>query len=167
MKKVLSLAIAVFVLSLSVLPVFAESFTSPKATTADYIIRFDDVDGGHAVAEYKTEVGEDGKQTVVITGVPDDGYDFVQWVIDGDYTTVGKLTDKTIELVISGDIHVKPAFAKKGEAATKPAGGEKVVDNSSKSPQTGSSGMAYAVFFVSAAALIAVVTIAKRRSAEK
>ena len=53
MKKVLAITVAVLMLALSAIPAFAESIDSPKATTANYIIKFpgdDDIVGGHAVA---------------------------------------------------------------------------------------------------------------------
>lgn len=169
--------IAVFLLAVSVMPAFAagSDVVSPQPTKANYIIYIDeDTEGGRAVAEYETEVRDDGKQTVVIHGIPDDGYTFDHWEINGDYTPSGDLTEPDIRMEIGSDINVKPVFTKSGVPATtsapdnKPADTEKVVDNGSKSPQTGSSdAVAYAVIFVSAVALVAVITIAKRRSTDK
>lgn len=174
MKKVFAIAVAVLLIAVSALPVFAESVTSPKATTADYIINVpEDVDGGKVVFDFKTDVDEDGNQVVVIRGIPEDDYDFAGWTIDGDYVPHGSLTDSELELLISGDIKVVPSFVKKGETVPATQGGstpagDKVVDDGSKSPKTGSSdSVAYFVLFTSIAALLVTVAVAKRRSADR
>ena len=80
MKKVLSIAIAaVMLIAVSVLPAFADSVNSPGSSKANYVIHIIDYEGGHAVSEYKTDVDESGKQTVAITGIPDEGYEFTKW----------------------------------------------------------------------------------------
>ena len=171
MKKIAAAALALLLIVFSALPVFAESIDSPDATKTNYIIHIPtDIDGGTASFEYVTDVGDDGTQTVIIRGVPDDGFDLTGWDIVGDYTPVTDLTQSEIKLIISGDIDVKPVFTKKGApATTSPVPSPtKVVDNGSKSPKTGSGdGIFWVLFLGSAAALAAVVTIAKRRSVNK
>ena len=170
MKKVMAIAIAVVLVALSALPAFAATIESPSPTRAYYIIITDDeIDGGKVVADYETEVGEDGKQTGIITGIPDDGYEFERWEIDGDYVPLGDLTDSKLELIISSDIRVKAVFKKVGSVVTTTSPSQdKVVDNGSKSPQTGSGDHTpYVILFGSVVALLAVVAVAKRRSAKK
>ena len=176
MKKVLTIAVAVLLIAVSVMPAFAAGVDSPGATKANYVIHIiGDGEGGHVVNEYKTDVDENGKQTVVITGIPDEGYEFTGWEIEGDYVPQGDMTDAELELIISGDIDVKPNFKKTSTddttatTETKAVPTEKkVIDDGSKSPQTGSSdGFAYAILIVSLIALSAVVIVAKRRSTDK
>lgn len=166
MKKVISIAVAVLLIALSVMPAFAESVTSPKATTANYVIYIDeDAEGGKVVYDFETSVGEDGKQTVVIHGVPNEGYEFSSWTIDGDYVPSGSLSDADLELVIAGDIKVHPVFVKAGEPATKAPDQPKQTDDSSKSPKTGTdTAVPYVVVTLAVAALAAVVFTAKRRA---
>ena len=170
MKKVLAISIAVLLIALSAIPVFADDVDSPKATKSNYIIHIpDDIEGGTATFEYVTDVGDDGTQTVIIKGIPDEGYDFSNWDITGDYTPIGGTDGNEIKLVISGDITAVPKFVKSGAPATTPVPTpSKAVDDSSKSPKTGSDDTA--VWFIllgSAAVLVAVGTIAKRRSVNK
>ena len=47
MKKFIAIAVAVLLVALSALPVFAESLNSPIATKANYVIHTsDDIEGG-------------------------------------------------------------------------------------------------------------------------
>ena len=174
MKKIFAIAIAVVLIAVSALPVFAAPVISPSATTANYIINIpDDIEGGSATVDVITDVDEDGNEVIVIRGVPEDGYDFAGWEIDGEFIPHGDLTDIELELIISGDVKVVPKFVKKGESVpTSPTGtpgsGEKVVDGGSKSPQTGSGDFAvYIVLFASVAALLATVAVVKRRSTNR
>ena len=173
MKKVFAIAIAaVLLIAVSVLPAFADSVNSPDATKANYVIHIIDDDGGHVVKEYKTDVDEGGKQTVVITGIPDEGYEFSKWEITGDYVPQGDLTDPTLELIISSDISAKPVFVKTqpGTDSTTATKSEepKNIDYGNKSPKTGSSdGAVVAILIVAVLALGAVVVVAKRRSTDK
>ena len=168
MKKFFAIAIAVLLIAVSAFPAFASNVVSPVPTKANYIVETEEEEGGHIDVDYKTGVDENGNQTVVITAVPKDGYEFKEWIINGQYTTNGSLTSAVLEMIISSDMKVKAVYAKKGEAPTEKPADNKVVDNGTKSPQTGSDDFApYVVLFVSAAALAAVVIAAKRRSANK
>lgn len=167
MKKALSVVVAVLLIALSVMPAFAESVTSPKATTANYIITIDDAEGGTVVYSYKTEVDENGRQTVEISAVPAEGYEFSKWIIDGVYLSSDELTKADLELIISTDVKLHPVFQKTGQSATG-VPGEKKQDDSSKSPKTGEAGTAvpYVVLSLAVIALGAVIVTAKRRSAK-
>ena len=175
MKKCIAIAIAVLLLAVSVLPAFAENIDSPHATKANYIVEVEEEEGGHVDVDYKTGVDDDGNQTIVITAVPKDGYTFAGWIINGSYTTNGSLSDAVLELIISGDISVRATYSKNAEGSTSPSETptqapteSRVVDDSTKSPQTGSADFApYVVLVLSAAALIAVIATAKRRKADK
>ena len=174
MKKVLSIAIAaVMLIAVSVLPAFADSINSPGSTKANYVIHIiGDDEGGHVVMDYKTDVDESGKQTVVITGIPDAGYEFTKWIIDGDFVPQGDLTDASLELIISSDITAQPVFTKiqSGTDATTATKSDepKNIDYGNKSPKTGSSdGAVVAILIVAVLALGAVVFVAKRRSTDK
>ena len=165
MKKVISILAAVLLIALSVVPAFAESVDSPTAPRPNYIVTIVDVEGGSATFEYVTEVDNDGKQTIKLVATTEDGYEFTGWTIN-DVVIEGQ---PVLEYVINSDVTVTPAFVKKGETKpTTPAKtDDKVVDNGDKSPKTGEDFAAYAILAVSAIALAAVVTVAKRRSAQK
>lgn len=175
MKKALTVAIAVLLVALSVLPAFAESVQSPTAKPTKYVVTVDtSAGGGSADVKYEGEIGPDGMQKILLTASPEEGFVFLGWSIAGSYTPVGKLTDATLEVIASGDLTVVPTFAKKGSPEeTKPfvpsePGGDKSKDTGSKSPQTGSQdAVAYIILGVSALAVAAVVVSAKRRSAKK
>ena len=52
--------------------------------------------------------------TVTITATPEEGYEFVEWVIDGDYELPGggKLTDPNLVIKPNSDIHAHAKFKK-------------------------------------------------------
>ena len=173
MKKLLTVAIAVLVLALSVVPAFAVE--SPTAKPTSYVITFVDDDGVHGTATYETQIGEDGTQKVTISANVDSGYDFTGWVIEGSYTTNGTLDGNPLGLTISSDLTVYTHGKKTGTTDATDATGStkattpgKKTDDGSKSPQTGSQDtMVYIVLGLSVAALMAGVIVAKRRSSEK
>ena len=190
MKKLFTVALAVLVIALSVLPAFAVE--SPTAKPNSYVITFIDDNGVKGSATYETEIGEDGTQKVTISANVSDGYDFTGWVIEGSYTTNGTMDSNPLGLTISSDLTVYTHAKAKGDTTptgtgttdatdatgttktTTPGGGStpgsggKTADNGSKSPQTGSNdSVVYIVLGLSAAALVAGVIVAKRRSSEK
>lgn len=176
MKKLLTVAIAVLVLALSVVPAFAVE--SPTAKPTSYVITFVDDAGVHGTATYETQIGEDGTQKVTISANVDSGYNFTGWVIEGSYTTDGTLDGNPLGLTISSDLtvytHGKETGTTDSTGATGATGSTKATtpgkktDDGSKSPQTGSQDtMVYIVLGLSAAALMAGVIVAKRRSSEK
>ena len=159
MKKVISVLAVLLVLSLSVMPVFADSISSPKATVADYDVIVVPVDGGTVTYIYITGVDDDGHQQVRFVAQPDDEWDFTGWEFDGEYTVIeGDLTDYTVTVDITTDVTVKPGFkpSSPDEPSTTGAAPEPtkkpVIDDGSKSPQTGSD--TFAVVSVIALCLI-------------
>lgn len=184
MKKVISILAAVLIISLSVIPAFAESVESPSPTKANYNVVVIPTEGGTATYTYDTEVKDDGTQTVTIHAVPDEGYEFVRWDIEGATPRGGTPEDPDLTFLIGADITVTPHFVKTGEAETQPAtkggdekgttpeggkpspsGDKSYVDGGSKSPQTGSNDVVtFAVLSVVALALVSTVVIAKKSS---
>lgn len=143
MKKIVSVVFAVMMLVLTAVPAMA--LVSPEASYK-YEVEVIPTEGGDGTYEFTTEIDEDGNQNVVIKPLPNPGYDFDHWVIDGPYTTEDKLTDAEMTLVITGDITVTPYYVKDGQVAT----GTVDKDDSSKSPQTGASDvLPYAVMILS------------------
>lgn len=164
MKKLLAVLATIMILALSVVPAFAESVDSPSPTKANYQITIIPGPGGGTYDfDYKTPVGDDGKQTVHFTAKPDDGYKFTGWTFDGDYTTTGSLTDTEIDIIISGDIKVTPAFTKIGEESKKSDTDTKV-DNSTKSPKTGYNANTIIAVSVASLAVVGLVFLAKKRN---
>ena len=164
MKKVISILAAVLILSLSVVPAFAESVNSPAPTKGNYNIKIDPTDGGSATFEYESEIDEDGNQKIKVHAIPDDGFEFDGWVVDGGNVT-GDLSDP--------DATLKPTCKKKGvtpteaptEKKSSPSDKGSHVDNGSKSPQTGSNDVVtFAVLSVVALALASAVVVAKKTS---
>ena len=159
MKRTLAILVAILLIAVSVFPAFAENVNSPKATTGNYqVVIVPGPGGGSFDFDYKTPVGDDGKQTIHFSAKPDDGYVFTGWTFEGDYTTSGKLTDADIDIIANGDIKATPHFAKIGEDETKPANPK--VDDSTKSPKTGSDSLMYVGF--ASLALIGLLFAAKK-----
>lgn len=162
MKKTLAILVAVLLIALSVTPAFA--VISPKPTMANYQITIIPGPGGGSYDfSYKTPVDDDGSQTVHFTAKPDDGYKFVGWTFEGDYTALGNLTDAEIDLLVKSDIKAYPKFEKIGSDNNddnKGADKDTKVDTSSKSPKTGSADYIFAgIAFV---ALMGVLFVAKK-----
>lgn len=164
-------------MALSVMPVFAEDVKSPEPSKkANYNITVVPTDGGTATYTYDTEVGEDGFQTVTITALPDDGYEFIGWSIDGADPRGGDPTDPTLTFKIADDITVVPKFKKTTNPSeptqnttkkpvVKPTNPGKHIDNGSKSPQTGSGDVvSFAALSFIALAMVSAVVIARKTS---
>ncbi len=150
MKKLLSIMIALVMIVFATVPVFAAgtNVISPTATAPDleYKVTVIPTGGGDGSYEFKSEIDEDGNQKVHIIPIPNPGYTFDHWVIEGPYTTDDELTDAEMNLIITGDIVVTPYFVKDGKVET----GTASKDNSTTSPQTGSNDfLAYAVIMIS------------------
>ena len=161
MKRTLAILVAVLVIALSAIPAFAaeNDFLSPKATTANYQITIiPGPEGGEYNFEYKTPVGDDGKQTVHFHADPYDGYTFTGWTFDGDYTPLGNLTDTELDVVIGGDIKATPSFQKVG-SDEKTEKKDTKIDDSSKSPKTGTN---YVYVGIASVALIGLLFVAKK-----
>ncbi len=178
MKKVIAILAAVLIVSLSIIPAFAEVVDSPKPTKANYNITVIPTEGGTASYTYDTEVREDGMQTVTIHAVPDEGYEFAGWDIQGATPRGGNPNDPDLTFNIGDDIKVTPKFVKKGvEPATKggsegtdgkkgsPSDSSSYVDKGSKSPQTGSNDVvAFVAISVVALAIVSAAVVAKKTS---
>ena len=187
MKKVISVLAAILILSLSVIPAFAESVNSPSPTKGNYSVTIVPSEGGTATYTYDTGVDEDGFQTVTIHAVPNDGYKFIGWSIDGAVPRGGNPDDPDLTFRIGDDIKVTPKFEKvgtpddgskdgtdKGEKGdsgkTDGNNGSKgnkgsYVDNGSKYPQTGSDdAVTFVVHSVVALTLASAVVVAKKTS---
>lgn len=169
MKKVISILAVVLILALSVMPVFAESVNSPKATLADYniIIVPGEGGGGTGTYIYITGADDDGHQRVRFVATPDNGFKFTGWEFNGNYTTDGDLSQDTIELDITSDISATPKFepttTEPGATETPKPTGKPVVDDGSKSPQTGSSTVVVlSILALCAAAGAAALAVAKK-----
>lgn len=161
MKKALAILVAVLVIALSAIPAFAaeNDYQSPKATVANYQITVTPgSEGGTYNFEYKTPVGDDGKQTVHFVAKPDDGYEFTGWTFDGNYTPLGNLTDAELDVIVSGDIKATPNFKKIGSSGTTEKKDTKI-DDSSKSPKTGTN---YVFAGIACVALIGLLFAAKK-----
>lgn len=118
--------------------------SSSSATSAD-------VDGGTiTVSENPIVAGEE----VTLTASAEDGYAFVEWVIDGDYEIVeGSLEDEVLVIIPAGDIDVDATFESEDGDTTTTTTSD---DTSSTSPQTGDSVATAAVMLVLACGIAAV-----------
>ncbi len=153
MKKLFAIMIAVVMVVFAAVPAFAAEadVISPTATapSLEYKVTVIPTGGGDGDYEFKSGIDENGQQWVEITPIPNPGYKFDHWDIEGPYTTDDELTVANMRLIITGDIVVTPYFVKDGEVET----GTASPDKSPTSPQTGSKDfMAYAVVFLSIAA---------------
>lgn len=154
MKKIITIAVAVLMVVMSVMPAFAA--ISPQSTTKRYEVIIIPSDFGDPEYEFTTDIDTDGNQHVHIKPNPKPGYTFDHWEIDGEYVPVGELTDEDLDLIISGDITVTPHYIKTD--TSEPVTGTINVDNSGTSPQTGSnSALPYVIVFLSLAACGAIV----------
>lgn len=154
MKKVISAAVVVLMLFISVIPTFAA--VSPQSTTYKYTVEVIPSTGGDGQYEFTTNIDKDGNQHVHLTPKPKPGYVFDHWVIDGKYVTNDELTKGDIDLIISGDIKVTPYYRKAGSSTVETGTVHK--DNTGTSPKTGSNDfIPYAVIILSVAACGAVV----------
>ena len=159
MKKIITVLMAVVMIALSVVPTFA--VISPAVPDLEYVVIVIPTEGGDGSYEFTTEIDENGEQHVVIKPLPNPGYAFSHWEIEGPYTTKDKLTTDILDLIITGDIKVTPYYTKDGVPATTPVD----KDTSDKSPQTGSSDtVVYAVMLLSLAVCgVAAVKLAKAK----
>lgn len=157
MKKVVSLALALVLMLAAAIPVFAAP--SPTATYT-YVVVVIPTPGGDGDYEFTTDIDENGNQHVHITPVPTPGYTFDHWVIEGPYKTDQPLTDKEVNLIITGDIKVTPYYTKDGQTPTQSV----TTDNSEKSPQTGpSNATPYVMIGLALLAVAVSVTIVKSK----
>ena len=161
MKRTLAIFVAVLVIALSAIPAFAAEvdYKSPVPTIANYQITIiPGPEGGSYDFEYKTPVDDDGNQTVHFHAKPDEGYEFTGWTFEGNYTPLGNLTDTELDVIVSGDIKATPNFKKIGSSETTEKKDTKI-DDSSKSPKTGTN---YVYVGIACVALIGLLFAAKK-----
>lgn len=169
MKRILAILVAVLIIAVSAIPVFAADVKSPKATVANYQITIIPGSGGGTYDfTYKTPVDDDGNQTVHFTAKPDDGYKFTGWTFDGNYTPLGNLTDTELDLIITGDIKATPNFEKissgdstdkSTDKGTSASAKDTKIDDSTKSPKTG---VNYVYVGIASVALIGLLFAARK-----
>ena len=161
MKRTLAILVAVLVIALSAIPAFAAEvdYKSPAPTIANYQITIiPGTEGGSYDFEYKTPVDDDGNQTVHFHAKPDEGFEFTGWTFEGNYTPLGNLTDTELDVIVSGDIKATPNFKKIGSSETTEKKDTKI-DDSSKSPKTGTN---YVYVGIACVALIGLLFAAKK-----
>lgn len=159
MKKLLAVLCTLILVVFSVIPAFA--VVSPEGTTIGFEITNVPSTGGDTTIEILEEY-DDNSKDIIIRPKPDDGYEFDYWEIIGDYSTNGDLTDAELKLHVKGDVQLIPHFKKKSTGETPSV---VVPDNSSSSPQTGSSdSVVYTVILLAVAACgIATFKLAKSK----
>lgn len=161
MKKFLAVLFAVVLVAMSCVPAFA--VVSPVGTY-EYEVTVIPTGGGDGSYEFTTSIDENGEQHVQIKPIPNPGYTFDHWVIDGPYRTEHKLTDAEMDLIITGDITVTPYYVKDSTGETP---GAVSTDKSPTSPVTGSSDMPVYTIVILAVAVcgVSVVKLAKSKKA--
>ena len=115
MKRIFSVFVAVLLIALSAVPVFA----APSPTkSVDYKVYIHNTKGG--TGTYTTKKDSDGKH-VTFKAHPKNGYEFVKWVIKGDYEIEdGDLTDDEFTLLVNSDIDAYPYYkSEKGDNKSK------------------------------------------------
>ncbi len=149
MKKTISVVVALVILALSAMPAFA--LPSPTASK-EYNIIIHKTEGGSGT--YTTKIDKDGKHAKIIAH-PKNGYEFVKWIPKGKYEIDGKLTDKTLSILLKSDVEFTPVFKKKGTSSSSVS--PSVSQNDSPvSPKTGDSNAMYFFFGTLAALAIAL-----------
>lgn len=170
MKKVIAILAAVLLVSLSAMPAFAATVYSPQPTRANYNVVVNVVDGGSGTYTIIKVVDDNGDETIQLSAITNDGYEFTGWTVEGDAT--GDLSDPNATFVVKGDVVFTPNFKSTGVEPTtskvtptnKPTP-SKDVDKGDKSPQTGSNdAFAFVALSVVALALVSTAVIAKKTS---
>lgn len=187
MKKVISILAAVLIISLSVMPAFAESVESPSPTKGNYNVTIVEVpdEGGSASFTYDTPIRDDGYQTITLSAVPEDDYEFAGWTISGEGGNGGTASIKPALLAVFGganpsdsdlksaeltidinhDIVATAKFQKKDGSTPSKDDSKKTIDDGSKSPQTGANDVVtFAILSVIALALVSTVVVVKKTS---
>lgn len=136
MKKLVSIMFAVMLIALSVVPAFAVD--SPDASTKVYTVVVDKTTGGGGTYEFTSGIDKDGNQHVHLTPIPNQGYTFDHWEIEGPYTPGEKLENGDYCIIITGDVVATPYY----KANTpQPSGATEPVtihtDDKPVSPKTG------------------------------
>ncbi|MBR1731044.1 MAG: hypothetical protein IJ725_01245 [Ruminococcus sp.] len=139
MKKVFALAVAALILMFAAVPAFAADKNPSPTKPTDYNVIIHNPNGG--TATYTIEVDEDGQHATIVAH-PKNGYEFIGWRIDGDYTLEdGTLTDEEITILLHSDVHVYPQFRKIGTSSTTSTSIS--IDSGTTSPQTSDNNAMY------------------------
>ncbi len=140
MKKFFAMLMIVAMMFAIAIPMSAEISPKPQPEVDTEVIP----EAGGAVTEK-----DNGDGTVTLTVNPTKGYDFIKWVITGEYELVsGKLTDTTITIRPTTD--VKAQAQVKVQSSTTPT--PPVVKPGTSSPSTGVAPVMMAVAFVASMA---------------
>lgn len=158
-KRIAAALVAVILVAVSCITVFAEETTAVPSPTGNRKITVkiipSDGGGGHYVME---EIGAGPNNGTLVDFKADvnDGYSFVEWGFEGDYiVSQGDTKDEEIVLEAFSDIVATPVF-KDAQAATAVT---PTVNSGKTSPQTGNNtyaGIAFAAVLVAAAGVIVV-----------
>lgn len=131
-KKIAAVFLAVMIMMLSCVTAFAA--VSPTGSPSIEVVVIP-TGGGTGTYEYETEVGKgpDGGTIVSFTPKPGDGYEFVEWEIEGNYKIIsGSLKEGNLVIEAFGDIVATPYYQKDGATAAT------IITNGGKTaPQTG------------------------------
>ena len=94
-----------------------EAPPTEEPTTAYWIVDSDVIQGKGTTTPPVSDpvkVEQGSGDTATITATPDEGYEFIGWEIDGDYTLPegGSLTDPTLVIKPGSDVHAHAKFKK-------------------------------------------------------
>lgn len=100
-------------------------FKEVKPAPEYWIIDTDVIEGEGTTTPTKenpVKVIRNNDETVTITATPADGYEFIGWEIDGEYTLPegGSLSDAILVIKPGSDVHAHAKFAKKVTPTTEP-----------------------------------------------
>lgn len=162
MKKLICVLFALMMLITTAVPAFAAE--SPTAATFAYTIEI--LPSGGGAGSYDRYTDDDGNECVHLIAKPYSGYVFDHWVIDGPYTTDGKLTDAELDIIITGDVDATPVFRKQSDSSLAPTIDK---DDSPTSPQTGTNPLAFYGMFATSVAIcgVGVIRILKSKQDEQ
>ena len=151
MKKIFALAVAALILVFAAVPAFAADKNPSPTKSTDYNVIIHNPNGG--TATYTIEVDEDGQHATLVAH-PKNGYEFVGWRIEGDYTLEdGTLTDEEITVLLHSDIQVYPQYRKIGSSSVTSTSIS--VNSDTTSPQTSDNSAMY--FIIAFCALFVVI----------
>lgn len=108
MKKIVAVLLAVMLVAFSALPVFAE--VSPEPSTKVYTVVVVPTTGGGGTYEFTSGIDKDGNQHVHLTPIPNEGFTFDHWEIEGPYTPGELLENGDFCIIITGDVVCTPYY---------------------------------------------------------
>lgn len=159
MKKAFAVSVAILLVILAAVPVFAKTSKNPSPSKPkEYNVIVHNQNGG--TGTYTAEVDEDGKH-VTLVAHPKNGYKFKGWKINGKYVLeVGKLTDEEITILLNSDVEATPIFEKitsgsSSTTSTTSPGSTISINSSTTSPQTNDNALYFIIIIAAAFAVIA------------